>query len=215
MVQNNYNEIKQLWESSFQQNLENFKNSLIVDNINENSVCIDAGANIGSITEVFANKGATVYSFEPHPMAYAKLKEKFADNPNVKTINKAVFDKNGYMRLYFHEYHDTDNVFFSQGASLFEGKNDINKDSFVDIEVIDLVDFIKNLGRDVYVLKMDIEGGEYDILLKLIKEGLHQNIKHILVEVHDRRIPEIIETGNLVRKLIKEKNIENIDLDWV
>jgi len=40
-------------------------------------------------------------------------------------------------------------------------------------------------------------------------------IKHILVETHDKEIPELKEIAEKVREKIQRENITNIDLTWV
>ena len=108
-----------------------------------------------------------------------------------------------------YKYSKSDELFWSQGASLYESKDDIIKGDFIEVEVIDLISFIENLNKPIDVLKLDIEGGEYDVLLRLLEKDLHKNIKYILVEIHDEMIPEIIPKGDRVRRLIKEKSANN------
>jgi hypothetical protein len=63
--------------------LDEFRLSQIVKDLNEHSVCIDLGANIGNVSAVFADQGAEVYAFEPHPIAFKALEQKFFNNPKV------------------------------------------------------------------------------------------------------------------------------------
>ena len=46
-------------------------------------------------------------------------------------------------------------------------------------------------------------------------KNIDNKIKYILVETHEESVPEIKEKSVLVRNLIKEKQIENINLNWV
>jgi len=57
--------------------LQQFEMSEHYSNILPGSVCIDCGANLGAITAMLADKGATVYAFEPHPLCAEKLRERF------------------------------------------------------------------------------------------------------------------------------------------
>jgi len=206
---------KELWQNSAHKNLEEFKISKEYLELNENSICIDCGANIGLISQAFAEKGALVYAFEPNPCAFQILESKFKTNPKIKLYKNAVSNKNDTLKLYMYKYNCEDEVFWSQGASVYCSKDDVNKCDFVEVEAIDLCEFIKKINKPIDILKLDIEGAEYDILLKLIEEELYKKIKYILVETHDRHIPEIIEKGNKVKKLINEKSINNINLGWV
>lgn len=46
------------------------------------------------------------------------------------------------------------------------------------------VDIAPFLQREVAVMKMNIEGAEYDLLDYIIRKGLHKNIKNIQVQFH-------------------------------
>ena len=178
-------------------------------------ICIDCGANIGEITLKLASKGSIVYAFEPNPYAYSVLCERTSSFENVKPINKGVLDKNDTMKLYMHEWSDQDEIEWSVGSSLLDYKGNVLSDKFVEIEVIDLISFIRELNRRVRVLKVDVEGVEYEILEKLIDENIYKKIDFIFVETHEKKIPELkIKHDRLVQK-IKDKKIKNINLNWI
>ncbi len=164
---------------------------------------------------MFRSKGATVYTFEPNPIAFAELEKKFKDDDKVFLYEKAVSVKNEILKLYMYQYNKEDQIFWSVGASTYQTKDDVDTKDYIEVESIDLLEFIEELNTPIDILKIDIEGGEYDILLKLIEKELYKKIKIILVETHDRHIPEIIPRGNKVRKLIERKKISNINLDWL
>jgi hypothetical protein len=46
------------------------------------------------------------------------------------------------------------------------------------------VDIAPFLNKEIAVMKMNIEGGEYDLLDYIIRKGLHKNIKNIQVQFH-------------------------------
>src|SRR5437879_2510751 len=80
-------------------------------------IAIDAGANVGDITAVMAATGATVYAFEPNPFAFKALRRRFASNPNVHCINKAVLDRAAKLPLYFHQNSRWNKIKWSNGSS--------------------------------------------------------------------------------------------------
>lgn len=183
--------------------------------VTEGDLCIDCGANVGNVTSLMAAKGAEVYSFEPNPFAFDVLKKRFKDNPRVHCINKGVWDRNDKISLYFHEKSNEDEVKWSTGSSILSCKKNISTNKSIDIDVIDLIEFIKNLDRKVAVLKIDVEGAEIEILEKIISEKLYLNIGSILVETHDHKIPELKAKTDHVRETILKKGIKNISLDWI
>lgn len=183
--------------------------------IKSNEIAIDCGANIGDITNDMAKQGGTVYAFEPNPYAFNVLKERFKSNKNVICINKGVWDRNSKMQLYFHkEFNYTNPVHRSESSSIFPTKSNIDPSNSVDIEIIDLTEFIRGLKKRVKLLKMDIEGAEYDLLEKMISTDIHLNIDSIIVETHARKIAKLREKDTRLRNMIKEKQITNIDLTW-
>ncbi len=208
-------ETKKAWTAYEAVNLNNFKNSEIIKKLTSNDICIDCGANVGDITSILAEKGAKVFAFEPDSNAFKKLETRLKSKTNVTLIKKGVYTENEKFKLYKSELSEYDKEFFSQSSSICSSKTNIKTTDYEEIEVIDLCAFIENLNQPIYLLKIDIEGAEFDILEKLIKMGLYNKIKYILVETHEESVPEIKEKSVLVRNLIKEKQIENINLNWV
>jgi FkbM family methyltransferase len=198
-----------------QKHLEEFRQSEIVGALTDDSICIDCGANVGEITAIMAEKGARVYAFEPNPAAYSRLAERFAHDDKIVCCPNAVSDKSGTARLYFYKYADDDQLFWSQGASICGDKDDIDRDHYVDVELVNLIDFIRSIDGPIDILKLDVEGVEFDLLAGIIEHGLHHRIRHILVETHERHIEKLAAKGAEIRSRIKEMDIRNIDLGWV
>lgn len=206
--------VKKIWKTSLNESLSSLERSEEVLKLNSDSLCIDCGANVGDVSSIFAKRGSKVIAFEPNSTAVKFLKQRFTDNANVVIYEQAVGCRNCRMKLYKYKFDKYDEFFFSQGASLADDKDDVNLQNYEEVEVISLSDFIEKLECRVNILKMDVEGMEYDILLDLIEKNLYQKIDYILVETHDRHISSIIPTGQKVRKLIETKGIKNINLNW-
>ncbi|NPV85829.1 MAG: FkbM family methyltransferase [Anaerolineae bacterium] len=191
-----------------------FKEFIKSQRLKPGDIAIDCGAGVGEITEVMAMSGAQVFAFEPNPYAYQVLCERLAQYPNVQLINKGVHTHNGASRLYLHKQAAEDPVKWSTASSLLVFKRNINPQNFVEIELIDLAQFILHLQQDVKVLKMDVEGIECPIVNHLIDSGAIQHIRHLLVETHDQRIPELKEETDALRLRIQRERRHNINLDW-
>ncbi|MGQ9655436.1 MAG: FkbM family methyltransferase, partial [Thermodesulfobacteriota bacterium] len=129
-------------------------------------------------------------------------------------IPKAVGDDAGVSKLFLHERSDEDEVHWSTGSSLLAFKSNVLKEKFVEVDVIDLCEFIESLNHRVRILKMDVEGVECAILRKMINTGIIEKIDYAFVEMHDRKIPELRAETDEVRQLIGRKGIGNIDLNW-
>ena len=180
-----------------------------------NIINIDCGANVGNITERLLGSADVVHAFEPNPHAFKKLKDRFFYNPKVVCHQNAVLDVKKTVKLFLHENSDKDEVHWSTGSSLLDFKGNVLKDKFVEVEAIDLCSFISNLEGKINILKIDVEGVEYEILNKLIDLKLVEQINSIKVEIHAKKIPELAEKEELLKKRIAELNINNINLDWI
>lgn len=202
------------WLSSENICFAKFANSNDVKKLNKSSICIDCGANIGKVSEIMAKTGAKVYAFEPNPLCMEQLESVCSKYKNIELIKKGVADKNKKFKMFHNDFIQYDREVFSQSSSIYATKKNVNAKNYTEIECIDLCEFIKNLNKTIDILKMDIEGAEFDILYKLITRGIYKKIKHILVETHDDSIPEIADIAKTVRQLIKDKNINNINLTW-
>lgn len=182
--------------------------------VKNGDIVIDCGANVGDITYYFSKLGAVVHAFEPNPYAYKVLKDRFSNQDSVYCYQQGVFNKNDHMNLYLHEHSDQDQLFYSTGSSLLDFKSNVLKDQYVEIEVIDLCEFIESLNSRVKLLKMDVEGVECLIIKELIETRLVNKIDYIFVETHERKNPALKKETDDIRVLIKKNRINNINLNW-
>jgi len=192
--------------------LADFNNALGF--LQKGSLVIDAGANVGEFTKLFLDKGFKVHAFEPDTIALKELKKKCETSKELKLYEAAVGLKNERQKLYRYRKFDESNPYSTQGSSLLNYRSGKNK-PFIEIKVIDFIEYLKQQTDSISLLKMDIEGIEIDILNKIIDEDLHKKIKFIFVETHERFSHSLgVETAKLKLR-IKKLKIRNINLDWV
>ena len=185
-----------------------------LSNLNEGSYVIDCGANVGEFTKLFLEKGFFVDAFEPDPIAIKELKKKCKNNKNLNLFQSAVGLKDNTQKLFRYRKFDENDPYSTQGSSLLDYRSGTNK-PFVEIKVIDFINHINKQKKDISLLKMDIEGSEIEILNKIIDLNIHDKIKYIFVETHERFSHKLgLETAKLKLR-IKKLNINNINLDWV
>jgi len=177
-------------------------------------IAIDCGANVGKITQILARQPATIYAFEPNPYAFHILQEHFKDSPQVHCLQKGVLDCHGVLPLYLHENAETDQVYWSTGSSLLACKSNVTPDHYIEVEIIDLAEFIKSLHSRVKILKLDVEGVECRILRKLITENVIDLIDHVFVETHDHKVPALRRETEALRQYIRDHRLRNINLFW-
>lgn len=183
------------------------------------SICLDCGSHVGEITELFSKCGGYVYAFEPNSELIERQKKRFAKRKNIQIINKAVWDKYTTLNL---KALKVNNVMDLSGSSIVEidkinayEQEELEKG----IEVIDLIDFIKenfsNKNKKVYILKLDIEGAEFEIIEKLLTTGVYENIELILCETHERFFKDGRKRKENILTLIDKYKAKNFYLEWV
>lgn len=185
-----------------------------VRNLGPEDVAIDCGANVGLFTVRMAESGATVYAFEPNPAAFEELLRNTARYPNVHAMRAAVTARPGQVQLYLHKWAAEDPLHWSTGSSLLGGKSNVSRENFAVVDGVSLPQFIRTIGRPVRLLKMDVEGAEVDVLNHLLDEGLHTAIGQAFVEVHDRKVRELVEPTRLLRERLQRVGATHFRLDW-
>lgn len=154
-------------------------------------LCIDLGANVGTITRRMALTGADVISFEPDPGAFSALQDAVHDLPNVTLVHKAAGHEPDSLLLHRSaRWSPDDPSGHTQGSSLMHREQDADDTNSIRVEVVDIIAYLEALDRDIRILKMDIEGAEWDILTRLIDHPLLSRIDCIFVETHERQDPE-------------------------
>ena len=103
---------------------------------------------------------------------YEKLKSDFSQLKNIRIINKALSDKNGFDFLYSDKSGSGLGTLFNRRLDHFN----INFDNKEKINLIRLDTFLQNENKDIIIdyFKMDVEGSELKIL-----EGMGIFIKKI------------------------------------
>jgi FkbM family methyltransferase len=139
---------------------EDYALSLFEAEIETGSVVLDIGANIGLYTLAAAKYAGKVYSFEPDPITFPNLKKNVEGNfyENVVIINKAVSDRRGRM-----QFSSSSGKSSRGGNHLVSNLDDTNAE-FVLVDTIALDDFFKDTTLKIDVIKMDIEGAEFQAL---------------------------------------------------
>lgn len=178
-------------------------------------IFIDCGANTGQQTLVAADTKATVYAFEPDQIAYDFLKEQAQFYDNIILRKAAVWSKNGKTRLYKKVNSEKDNKFIAtHSSSIISEKINVDVEVYEEVETIDIGEFLQELDAEIKILKIDIEGAEYEVLNRILDLNLHKSIKYIFVETHADRIPGYDEVDKDLRERLKLMKIKNINLEW-
>ncbi len=172
-------------------------------------IFIDCGANTCSILRKFIKRfpDFEFFAFEPQPELAdegRKIKAEYPDVP-ISFFSTAVWTSNEKKNLFLATYW-THN--YKGGSTLLEEHTgNLSKVDYsypIEVTAIDFSEWLAlNFSSSDYVIiKMDIEGAEYDVLEKIISDGNQSIINELIVEFHQRMNQSI----SLQRhdKLIKE-----------
>jgi FkbM family methyltransferase len=156
----------------------------------KSGVVIDVGANEGNYTSeaIEINRNLKVFSFEPHPLTFAKLERNLEKFKNAITINKGMSSIAGRLNLY--DYPNEDG---SSHASLFEGViKDIHRSPKAVSHEVDLITLdqflIANKIEEVLLLKIDTEGNELEVLKGALTAIKNKKIKAIHFEFNEMNV---------------------------
>tara|TARA_A100001037_G_scaffold301543_1_gene331307 strand:- start:1656 stop:2534 length:879 start_codon:yes stop_codon:yes gene_type:complete len=147
---------------------------LIQERIFPGNIVIDIGANIGFFTLIMADivkKEGKVFSFEPESKNFQLLEKNVKVNnlSNVILENKAVGNINGETDMYLAS--NEDNI-YSQSMHRIYSSNIVSQNSTpVKIKIIRLDDFFEKLEliEKIDLIKIDVEGAEFDVLKGMSK----------------------------------------------
>ena len=180
--------------------------------IGEGDIVVDMGAHIGAFAIRAARQARNghVFAYEASSKNYAMLGENRHLNglSNLYIENSAVSDKSGTMTLYSPAGNGMLSSLMHESGIFMETVQAITFAEIIQARGIERVD----------VLKMDVEGAEYDILLKCTDETLTK-VQRIVMEYHefdaDRRkhkdlVSRLNSNGFTV---VVEKGVSSL-MDW-
>ncbi|MEH2411346.1 FkbM family methyltransferase [Nostoc sp.] len=165
--------------------------------IEQGEIAIDVGANIGYMTSIMAAKvtqTGKVYCYEPHPEIYQELLENITSWQesmgwhNIIPREIAISDKSGSNVLTIPDGFDK-----NRGLSKIETNNNvltINESSLIQksyLVSVSTLDKILDLNQSfqIGVLKIDIEGHEFEALNGAKQMISQQKIRDIIFEEHN------------------------------
>lgn len=158
------------------------------DNLIDKSLdtVIDLGANVGFFTYYSLMLGAKrIISVEPNPKSFNFLKKLSDSNNQIEVLQKAIDVKNAKRDLFYSDNNST--------ISSFTESLEINQQMVVETITLQQLFLERNI-KNVSLLKMDVEGGEYDILSSS-NDNLLTNVDQFIIEFHknDGKLIDLIK----------------------
>jgi len=183
--------------------VSNFKNEKdniekIYNELREDEVFYDIGANIGTHSCFAGKTGALVYGFEPLPENMKSLRKNFKlNNIDGEVFEVALMKENSEMML------------DEESGEAGEGKVSVSEEGSVRTQVYRGDDFIeKKKLESPNVIKIDVEGAELEVLKGLEKTLEDENLRTIFIELHPKRIEKF--GGNIedLKTLLNKKEFK-------
>jgi len=143
--------------------------------VDKDETFIDVGAYVGFYTTRMARIAEHVFAFEPNPEAYRILRTRTRTLPNVTCFPYALGSKEKQVKLYLFDFtagssikHKSSRYVFSRCFAL----DDLIKKSVINAERVGLI-------------KIDVEGAEYEVLLgaRAFLKSFHPKM---LLEIHSK-----------------------------
>lgn len=157
---------------------------------NPDGVIVDIGANIGAMTVDFASQWPQIkiHAYEPNPSTFEVLKRNVFDNRlagRVELFNEAVAGHVGSFKLWTE--------MLSVGASGYYTESPSAEAKPTTVPCVDLATVFRRVGGEpIFLLKIDTEGAEVDILKRSAGLPFWQ-VQHIAVECHNDLAPGALE----------------------
>ena len=150
--------------------------------VHPGDIVVDIGGCIGMFTCLALDSGASkVFTVEPNPSLAKTILENASmhifnkkDSP-VTIINKAIGSNTSFLK----------NVFGNKLPEYEFPNADLTKEEFNSIELISFKELLEQYDiKHIDYLKIDCEGGEFNILTTENLDFIKNNVKHIAVDFH-------------------------------
>jgi FkbM family methyltransferase len=159
------------------------------------------GAWTARMLKLYGNLNPEIYVFEIARPYIRILEEKFANNKNVHVFSFGLGSKN--QTIEFSVSDIATSIFAPSENLVTESGEIINVHTFLEEESITQID----------LLKMNIEGGEYDLLDTLIAGGFTRKCKNIQIQFHNYGEWTILRR-DIIKAQLAKTHKSTYDYEW-
>lgn len=139
--------------------------------LDEKSIIFDVGGFEGQWSaDIYERYQPSIYIFEPLDHYIEIIKKRFKDNEKVHIYPVALGSAD----------RDESMSILGDASSVFR-----ESDEVVEIKFLDIISFIKRHNiKNIDLIKLNIEGGEYEVLERLIGDGYIGSIVNLQIQFH-------------------------------
>ena len=165
--------------------------------LNKEDTAIILGGYKGESATKILRYDCKVIIFEPVPEYARILIDRFKDE-KVDVIERAVSNRDGNY------------VIFLNGEAT---SSLVQSEKRIVVKCLNFSKYIAKIGR-ISLLEVNIEGGEYDLILNLIKTGKIYNIQILIIQFHKYSLESELKRAK-IRNLLQATHSEVYCYDWV
>ena len=165
--------------------------------LNEDSIVFEIGGYEGLWASRIAEKyNPNIHLFEPVKRFCDAARATFQNNPKVSIFQFGLSDYNG--------------------PAEFDIDDDRSRTSVVGkkTEIVSIRDVAEIITSPIDLININIEGGEYDLVTRMIESGVVAHCHNIQVQFHDD-YPNCVELRNGIREKLAETHTETYNYPFV
>jgi FkbM family methyltransferase len=142
--------------------------------LTKESIVFDLGGYHGDFASAIHDRyGCKVYIFEPVPEFHQKCVTRFLGNKKIVCLNFGLSSSDNWL-----------DIGIAENASSFSSPH--AKGAMQRVQVRSIVDCIYDQGIDrIDLMKINIEGGEFDVLPAIIESGDIRKVQYLQVQFHN------------------------------
>lgn len=174
--------------------------------LTEDSLVIDLGGYKGQwASDIYSRYSCKIWIFEPVNLFAEKIEKRFSKNGNITVFRVGLGAEEKQEKININE----------DGSSIFT-KGEANDA----MNIVDAIKFFKERSvESVELMKINIEGGEYELLERLISGGFISKVKQVQVQFHDI-VPDSFQRMTEIHKSLEKThevtfNYEFLWENWV
>jgi FkbM family methyltransferase len=177
---------------------------LIDADLDADSIVVDVGAYVGAWSEKISDKyGCTIHAFEPASVALRSARKRLKGRPDVHVHPYGLGGSDQTARM----------AMAGPGSSIHTGTSPMG--AYEDITIRDVATVLDELGiGQIDLLKVNIEGGEFDLFDRLIETGWLPKVRQTMIQFHEFH-PNPYWRRFTVRRALKQTHTEVWDYPWV
>ena len=159
--------------------------------LTSDSIVFDLGGYRGQwASDIFARYSCRIEVFEPVPHYARNIEKRFAGNPKITVHELGLAGGTGESSIAISD--DRSSLYGSNGESC-------------KIKLVEARSFLEQQGFPrIALMKINIEGGEYELLEHLLENDLIKHVDNIQVQFHDQVVPNAAERMHRIQQRLAE-----------